>query len=182
MEEIRIDLKLLSKHELNINEYLILLDIVNDHKISSLFNYGIKELIQLEKKGFIKLTSSEIHLRAKSEELFNTNEDLFLKWLLEYPIKVNKKYGGTRALSPASEETILGKKLKNKWKAVFKGDKEKQEKAIKVLERHVQMLRASGDLEFMPEAHRWLNEGFHEKYEYLLEENESKSYNEEDFM
>ena len=130
-------------------------------------------------------------MRHKTDDLFSTKEDFFLKWLLSYPIKVNKSHGGTRALSPASDETILGKKLRAKWVKIFKGNPEGEKDAIKVLDAEVLMRKKSGDLEYMVEAARWLNEGYHEKNSYLISEPEegavpevgSTNYNnEEDYM
>ena len=40
----------------------------------------------------------------------------------------------------------------------------------------------SGELEFMVEATRWLNEGYHEKYSFLLEEDVHEAYSNEDYM
>jgi len=44
-------------------------------------------------------------------------------------------------------------------------------------------LKKSGDTEYMVEAHRWLNEGFHEKYAYLLDDSHSDiKYENEDYL
>lgn len=185
MEEITLNLKSLKRKGLNINEYLILLDLTNDYQISSMFNYNTRDLINLEKKGYIKLMPGEIVIRAKAKKLFKrVDENNFLKWLNTYPVKVQKKFGGTRALSPSKESTILGKKLKAKWQNTFKGDVELELRAIKVLEAELEMYRRSGGQEYMVEAHRWLNEGYFEKYEYLLDEEvkKKKTNNYEDFM
>ncbi|MDG1558987.1 MAG: hypothetical protein P8R03_05665, partial [Candidatus Poseidoniaceae archaeon] len=50
------------------------------------------------------------------------------------------------------------------------GNPKAQDKAIRVLEAEVAMRIKANDLEYMVEAARWLNGGYHEKYEYLLEE------------
>lgn len=183
MKEITIDLKEIEKHGININEYLVLFDVCNDNNISCIFNYGIKELISLEKKGFIKLLTDEINLRGKALKIFHNDENLFEDWLAAYPTNVKKKNGGSRALSPNSANTILGKKLKNKWDLIFKKDKEKQYRAIAVLKAYVKDLDKSGDLEYAVEAARFLNEGFHEKYDYLINNDESDNlYDDEDYM
>lgn len=182
-ENITIDIQSLSKHGININEYLTLFDVANSNNISMIFNYGLSEIESLEKKGLIKISEGRIHLRGNAFELFNKNDDLFEDWLKIYPINVKKKHGGSRALSPASVDTILGKKLKAKWAITFKKDTEKQYQAIAVLRAYIRDLEKSGDLEYAVEAHRWLNEGFHEKYAYLVKEDEEIDiYKNEDYI
>ena len=106
-----------------------------------------------------------------------------MKWLKAYPTSVKKKFGGNRALSPADPDTILGQKLRKKWEQIFKKDVKKQEDAIRVLELEVKDKTKSGDLEYMVEATRWLNEGFHEKYSYLLDQDRGDNmYANEDYM
>ena len=66
---------------------------------------------------------------------------------------------------------------------IFKKDTGKQRQAIDVLALQVKDMKRSGDLEYMVEAARWLNEGYHEKYSYLLESNTNNNkYENEDYM
>lgn len=66
---------------------------------------------------------------------------------------------------------------------IFKKDIVAQENAIKVLELQLEDMKKSGDLEFMVEATRWLNEGYHEKYSYLLDDDHSENqYKNEDYL
>lgn len=184
MDKIIIDLALLNKLGLTINEYLSLYDISNDLSISSIFNYGITELVSLEKKGFIKLLDSEIMLREKAKKLFGEEEDLFNEWINLYPTMVKKSGGGTRSLSPASSNTILGERLRKKWNLIFKKDVEAQRFAIKVLQAEIKDRTKSGDLEYMVESYRWLNEGFHEKNSHLIKKDNDNSidYSQEDWL
>ncbi len=184
MTNITIDFEVLKKFDLNINEYLVLYDIVNEYSISSMLNYGHKDLIELERKAFIKITEDGIHLRAKSEKIFSNKEDYFAEWLKVYPTTVKKKFGGTRTLSPSSLDSILANKLRKKWDQIFKKNINNQLLAIKVLKAEVADKTKSGDLEYMVEATRWLNEGFHEKMEHLLDKmtEASKDYNSEDWL
>jgi hypothetical protein len=139
-------------------------------------------VVKLESKGFVKLTSNGIVLRARAEKLFTVaNANLFKKWLDIYPIKVSNGRGGTRAISPKDEGTILGKSLKKKWNSLFKKDIKAQEKAILVLELEIADRTRSDSLQFMCEATKWLNQGFFEKNEYLIEEFQDRSkYQDED--
>lgn len=168
---------------ISINEYLILYDLVNDHEIKNILSFGLSDLVSLESKGFIKLGRDGITIRDKSTKLFaiDGTVDLFTVWLSTYPVKVDKKYGGSRALSPSSENTILGRKLKKKWESTFRKDTNAMRQAIEVLEIEVENRTKSGDLEYMVEATRWLNEGFHEKYAYMIDERKEKDeYGQED--
>jgi len=170
MDSITIDFSLLKKNKLNLSEYLTLYDMVCPDCISKIYINRIEDVDSLQRKGFIKITQNGNILRAKAKSMFRITEDHFLVWLNKYPIRVKKSHGGSRHLSPASDETVEGKKLRKKWKQTFVGNPEGELKAIKVLELEVAMRIKSNDLEFMVEASRWLNGGYYEKYEYLIEE------------
>ena len=183
MDKLVIPIALLKDVGLTINEYLILFNLANKHCISEEFSYTLDELVELEKKGFIKLTSEGVFIRDKAEVLFSVKRDLFEDWLLAYPTNVKKKFGGSRALSPSKVDTMLGKRLKKKWNSIFKKNIEAEEKAIKVLQLQVKQMEKSGDLEYMVEATRWLNEGYHEKYSYLLDQDMgTNKYENEDYL
>ena len=184
MNDIVIPMKLLKKVGLTINEYLILYNIANKHCISEEFQFDLDQLVDLESKGFIKLTSTGMFLRNKSDVFFSIERDPFAEWLSIYPTKVKKSTGATRALSPNSPDTILGKNLRKKWNQNFKKNILAEEKAIKVLHLQVQQMEASGDLQWMVEATRWLNQGYHEKYDYLLddEQDDRNKYEDEDYL
>lgn len=123
-------------------------------------------------------------MRAKSDKMFSVvTVDLFTKWLDIYPVKVNKSRGGTRSLSPKDATTIVGKTLQKKWNMLFRKDIAAQKKAILVLELEIAEKTRSGDLEYMVEARRWLNEGYFEKYEYLIDDFKDRSqYKDEDYF
>lgn len=182
MVDIKIPLELLKKHGLNINEYLTLYNIVNKGLLNDIIRFDIDDLTELESKGFIKLTSEGLFLRDNTEDLFSIKEDLFAEWLEAYPVSVKKKQGGTRGLSPDDPDTILGKKLREKWDKIFKHDVQKERQAIQVLRLQVADMTKSGDLEYMVQATRWLNEGCHEKYAYLLDQDTDESYINEDYL
>ena len=185
MDKIVIPMDILKENDLNINEYLILFNLANKYCISNNFDYDMEQLVRLEKKGFIKISPDKIFLREKTENIFSISKDLFLTWLSIYPVKVKKtRSQGSRALSPAGDDTILGRNLRAKWDRIFKKNIEAQENAIKVLELQLKDMKKSGDLEYMVEATRWLNEGYHEKYSYLLDENhpDIQKYENEDYL
>ena len=170
MDNITIDFSLLKKNKLSISEYLTLYNMICPDCISGMYIDRLEDVDNLQRMGFIKITLKGNVLRAKAKSMFQIKEDHFLVWLNKYPIRVKKSYGGSRSLSPASDETIEGRKLRKKWQQMFAGNPQGELKAIKVLELEVAMRIKSNDLEFMVEATRWLNGGYHEKYEYLIEE------------
>lgn len=185
IDNLTIPIKKIVENNLSINEYMILYSISNKGNLQGLVEMGIENISKLEGKGFIKIADGNLHLRDKAQIFFSEDNDLFVKWLDTYPTMVNKRNGGKRALSPASRDTILGKKLESKWNMVFRKDIEAQKEAIRVLELMVTDATRSGDLEYFVEATRWLNEGYHEKYSYLLDSplnGVSRKYDNEDYM
>lgn len=183
MDDITIPVDKVVKHGLNITEYLLLYNIATGFTISKLLTNSMKPLVSLEEKGFIKMSDGNTYLRSKANVFFSVDEDLFTEWLNTYPTMVMRRHGGKRALSPAGASTILGKKLRAKWDRIFKKDTGKQRQAIRVLELQVKDMKRSGDLEYMVEAARWLNEGYHEKYSYLLDNDTGNNqYENEDYM
>jgi len=183
MDNITIPVDDIVENKISINEYLILYNIANGFVITGILESSIQALTGLESKGFIKVSKEGVFLRDKANVFFANNDDLFVKWLKTYPTSVKKKFDGSRALSPADPDTILGQKLRKKWESIFKKDTQKQQLAIRVLELEVKDKTKSGDLEYMVEATRWLNEGFHEKNSYLLEQDTGENlYGNEDYM
>jgi len=183
MDDIKIPVDDVVKNKISINEYLILYNIANGFVITGILETSLQALAGLESKGFIKVSKDGVFLRDKASIFFAINDNLFVKWLNTYPTSVRKKFGGNRALSPADPDTILGLKLRKKWDIVFKKDTKKQQLAIKVLELEVKDKTKSGDLEYMVEATRWLNEGYHEKYSYLIDQDKGDNlYENEDYM
>ena len=183
MDNILLPIDDIIKNDLSINEYLLLYNFANSRIISNMINAGVSDLVALEKKGFIKVFKNRVCLREKASVFFTQTDDHFTTWLNTYPVSVTKRNGSKRALSPAKADTVLGKILKSKWNQVFKKDVDAQLKAIKVLELEVADKKKSGDLEYMVEATRWLNQGYHEKYSYLLDEDTGVNhYENEDYL
>lgn len=186
LSDITIPIELLTELGITINEYLILYSLACT-SLKENFEYTMKQLVALEQKGYIKIMSDGICIRHKLNKLFPSGEDpedidLFEQWIDHYPTKVTKKTGGTRALSPATTDTILGKKLRKKWNSLFKKDIVLQQKVVDVLEAEVNDKKRSGDLEYMVNAERWLNGGFWELNEHLLENKIEDKYNDEDYI
>jgi hypothetical protein len=169
----KIDIDEIAKYKLTIQIYLDL-KYLYFKKIGGqeLFidNYGRIEAFKLhryESLGFIKVIGNDYQLRNPMRDLFEGEKDLFLKWFSIFPLKTPSG----RYLRPGSDETITGKKLRQKWNKHFKNNTIAAKKAIKVLEAEMSMRRQTGKFEYMHNAETWLNKGDYEIYAELLEKN-----------
>lgn len=136
----------------------------------------------LQTQGYIKLGEEfdrGYELREKARIVFEGNKDYFYSFILTFPIKTPSG----RYLSPKGENTVAGKKLRNKWKKLFGNDTLIQQRVINILQAEVDWRKLQGTQEYMHNAETWLNQGDWEKYEYLLEEKENKQKKQnEDFL
>lgn len=128
----------------------------------------------LQDLKYIKITDPSkgvFELRESARLLFEGKKDLFYTWILTFPIKTpNGRY-----LSPKGENTVAGKKLRKKWKKLFGNDTLIQQRVIDILQAEVDWRKSNGTQEYIHNAETWLNQGDWEKYEYLLEENETET-------
>lgn len=175
MDIVSINVQDVKKNQLTIQEYMTLMYIYQrkikeyEEFISCFGSLFQTILNSLESKGFIKLIKAatfeeSVHIRDKTKDLFEGEKDLFYEWLGKFPIKTPSG----RYLSPKSETTIAGVKLRKKWDKLFKNKASMARKAINVLEAEMEWRRKQGKFEFMHNAETWLNQGDFEKYEDLL--------------
>lgn len=165
--DISMNIQNLQSYKLTVNEYLYLRNIYADEKDKIVDLYSIIDHINedsLQDRGFIKITEKDIILRQKTIELFEPRE-LFYRFLSTFPIKTPSG----RYLSPAGIEGIAANTLKAKWDKRFKNKDNLQEKAIRVLEAELAWRRKSNNMEYIHNAETWLNQADYEKYEYLLD-------------
>tara|TARA_R110000851_G_scaffold78000_5_gene172059 strand:+ start:1206 stop:1754 length:549 start_codon:yes stop_codon:yes gene_type:complete len=137
-------------------------------------NYGRVEpfkLYRYETLGFIKTIGNDYQLRNSMRDLFEGEKDLFLKWFSMFPLKTPTG----RYLRPKDDDTITGKKLRQKWNKHFKNNTIGAKKAITVLDAEMSMRRQTGKFEYMHNAETWLNKGDYEIYAELLEKKETIS-------
>lgn len=142
-------------------------------------------LMHLEKNGFIKITgNNEFELRQKGKDLFLVDDETmaWLEFLGKFPMKVPARGSGTRALKVANPDSKANVKLKKKYLSIIKGKPELHKRIINVLEAEVKMRKDSGQLQYMNAMEAWLNQANYDKYEYLLEEEKSVDYKNEDYM
>ena len=176
MDIIKIDLAELGKKGINIQEYLTLMflyvskikDKQYDYFIKSFGIVSVNQMVKLEELGYIKMPNpskpQEYELRDASHQLFEGDKDLFLTWLLTFPIKTPSG----RYLSPIGEDTKAATTLKTKWKSNFGTDNLMMQKVINILQAEVDWRKKNGKMEYIHNAETWLNQGDWEKYEYLL--------------
>lgn len=165
--DISINIESVLKYKLTINEYIYLRDLYVDNKDKIDELYFLIDNINedsLQDRGFVKITEDSIILRQKTIEMFEPL-DLFYKFLSTFPIKTPSG----RYLSPARVDGIAVKKLKKKWESLFKNNNVLEARAIEVLEAELKWRRNSGNLEYINAMEAWLNGGNYEKYEYLLD-------------
>lgn len=184
MDTITINLKKLNEDtNLSLKQYLDLQYLyIKDNVLKSDNNFieahggeiDYKTISHLEDEKYIKYVvennESKIYIREKTRILFEGSKDLFYTWLLGFPIKTPSG----RYLSPKGENTVAGKKLRKKWKKLFGSDTLIQQRVIDILAVELKWRKDNGKIEYMHNAETWLNQGDWEKYEYLLEEQESK--------
>ena len=186
--ELHFETDILAKHSLLVNEFLLLKSIY--HKLYLKEDYLSLHLLfagktayqiaitSLVSKDFIKISDNfdyefdndfnNVFLKSSSMDLFRNEKDLFLEFLVKFPIKTPSG----RILSPVNDDTILGKKIRKKWNILFRGNATKEKKAIAVLEAELQWRKDTNSLEFMNNAYTWLNQGNFESYAYLIEKKE----------
>jgi len=176
MDIIKIDLIELGKKGLNVQEYLTLLFLYVNKKDRKQYEYFIKsfgvvsinQMKALELKNFIKISDpmkpEEYELREPSLQLFEGNKDLFITWLLTFPVKTPSG----RYLSPIGDDTKAASQLKTRWKANFGTDNLLMQKVINILQAEVNWRKKNGKMEYIHNAETWLNQGDWEKYEHLL--------------
>lgn len=176
--DIQLNIDVLKKNNLTVSEYLYLrnlyvtgLDKISDlHSIIDRFSMD-----RLEAKGFIKISEEDgIVLRRRGRDLFDP-ESIMDKFIVLFPTKtpIKKRY-----LSPTRLEGVAYNKIKTQWNRIFKNDQAKAQKAYDVLEAEIRMRQQTPDgLEFMNAIEVWLNQANYEKYEYLLDEEQSPEDN-----
>lgn len=191
MDIIKIDIVRLKSVGLSIQEYITLLflyvtktkDKQYDNFVKSFGTVSINQMKRLEELNFIKIPDynnpSNYELRDATNSLFEGDKDLFLNWLLTFPIKTPSG----RYLSPLGEDTKAASVLRNKWKLNFGTDTILMQKAIDTLQAEINWRKKTGKMEYLHNAETWLHQGDWEKYEYLLGtyENNNQKQN-EDFI
>lgn len=193
MDNLKINIREINKIEgMDLKLYLDLLylySIKNDKKLYASFikchggNVSIESANKLQSLKFIKIIdlnkADGYELRNSAYDLFEGKKDLFLNWLLTFPIKTPSG----RYLSPKNEDTVAGTKLRKKWKKSFGSDTLNQQRAIDILQAEIDWRKKTGKMEFIHNAETWLNQGDWEKYEHLLQDKQKVEVKQkEDFI
>jgi hypothetical protein len=181
--EITINIDVLEEQQLSISEYVYLKALYDKRKpkdmkrIVSCIDRIEEDALQM--KGFIKITpNQEVVLRQKGASLFDS-ASLFTRFLVMFPVKTPSG----RYLSPRGYETVMGRKLEDKWNKRFLNKPDKERRALEVLDAELKWRRENNKMEFMHNAETWINQGDYEKFEYLLDEQqEAEEHLYNDFM
>lgn len=155
---------------LTFTEYLVLFSIYNQVVYK---NIEINEKVyeKLESKSYIRKEEDYYVLLDKGFEFFAPKNDLFEEFITTFPTRVVVPINGSvRILSPASANTVAGKKLRKKWDTATKGKVKFQRYVIDCLKAEIANRTTTNNLQWMRNAETWLNNGTWEDYAYLLEE------------
>lgn len=172
--EIIIDLAKVKDAGLMVDEYLLLFYAYSKkmrQNLQFVDQYGSKECRKylipvLEKKGYVKVVESVVHLREKTIQLFEDTEDLFTEFFGKFPLKTPSN----RYLRGGDIESIKGKNARKKWNKHFRNRPNAARKAIQALEAELAMRRRNNSLNFMHNMETWLNQGDYETYYSLVSE------------
>lgn len=162
----------LDEKGLTFTEYLILFKLYNYMEYRNIsINESVYEL--LSSKGYIKKDNEDVLgwvLTEKGEAFFDGAPELFDEFIELFPTRVTDNTGVVRVLSPASADTVQGKKLRKKWITITKNNYDKQKHIIDVLRKEVEYRSKTNKLSWMRNAETWLNNGTWEDFEFLLDE------------
>jgi hypothetical protein len=117
--------------------------------------------------------------KVKTDKTFGIDKDYcrqaFLNLFNTYPLKVPGDNGASRPLRPSNPDSTFGKKLFEKYVKQI-GSSEKHQMFVQsVLVAELEMRKAANNLKYMVALEVYLNQKKWEIYEYLLEEETSKT-------
>jgi hypothetical protein len=161
----------LREMNLSITQYLIMWGLYNDRGIKGLV--VVPEAYEnLMRRGYIVKNGEYYNLGEEGKKLFEEEiqeEDLFKDFIEAFPTRVSEPSGATRVLSPASIDSLMGAKIKKKWRNITGKNLKLQAKIIDCLKAEVAMRKSTGALYWMRNIETWLNKATWEDYAYLTE-------------
>lgn len=169
MDKLVIDLKDLKKKGLSVAQFLYLASLYYDILVRDMQEIKPEALGDLLNKGYIYGKDNGFDITDYGAMMFESDSELFDKFIELYPTRVLSPNGTPRVLSPSGPDTIAGKKLKGKWDRMTGNRKDLKEHVLKCLEAEINMRKNTNTLHFMRNAETWLNNGTWEDYAYLLE-------------
>jgi len=170
MDSIKIDLSLLEKKGLNINEYLTLIKLrfMNEKEIP--FRYDTSLITILEGKGFLKKDlENKFSLTKEGENLFQNNYKLFEEFYNIFPNVVPNGFGGFRPVSDQNPEGILGKQTFAIWEEMTEKNETLQNHIIECLKDELETRRKTNTLQYLHNIKTWLKNSTWEKQNRHLE-------------
>ena len=101
-----------------------------------------------------------------TDELINLFEapDKFLEFYHKYPHKVTDGYGRERILKVKNPESVAGKKAREKYMRITKGNPQVTKDIITGLENELKHRSQNGSMQYMQMLSTWLNSGNWEAY------------------
>ena len=170
--QINIETEVLVRENISADEYIFLYSLFHGKDSGMTFNMAM--CLNLEDLGYVKqMPDDSVVLRSKALNLFRIVNDLelsFLEFFNTFPIKVPSDNNGSRPLRPKSSEADSVKDIRKKYLAIIKDKPELHTHIIKVLDAELAMRTKSNSMKFMNGILPWIHQKMWEKYEYLLDE------------
>jgi hypothetical protein len=167
--EFSVKIEDLKNRDLTLTQFVYLWGLYNQVKIKYLDiqQEGLNNLVD---RLFITKNGDDYILLQNGLDLFEPTNGLFNDFIKLFPTRVSNTNGESRVLSPASADSISGKKIRSKFYRVTKNNGEFQKHVIRCLESELNLRKKEGNIYYMRNAETWLNKATWEDYEYLLEQ------------
>lgn len=172
--KLEIDTEVLCSNGISADEYILLYSLY--HKVETCQSFNMASVSNLEILGFIKvLPEDEIILRKSAIDLFqpDNEESMFLEFFNAFPLKVPSEGGGTRPLRAKDSMAKSVQVTRALYYNILKKNPNIHSKIIRILEAEKNMRRKSNTFAFMHNIDAWLRQQDWEKYEYLLDSEET---------
>jgi hypothetical protein len=172
--ELRVKIEDLKKIGITLTQYLFLWGLYNNVKVKYLDiqQEAIDKLLEQSYIAKIK-DKDEYLLTDKGLLVFEPENGIYEEFVKIFPTRVSNMAGETRVLSPASTDSLVGKKLKRKWYNITKNNTEFERHIIRCLQEELNLRKKEGSLYWTRNMETWLNKATWEDYQYLLEKQTS---------
>ncbi len=169
MDIISLDINYINKLKLNINEYLTLLKIyrlegkdkipfiVSDDDIKSLI---IKKYLTEDKNN-----DSSLNFTIKATNLFNSTDEVFIKFYDTFPHKIPDGKGSYRPVSTVDSNSMSAKGTRKLWDKLTNGNTTLQLTIISRLETELKVRKNTSTLIYLNNIDTWLRQYTWEKWE-----------------
>lgn len=174
---ITINILELTKHKLNLNEYLTLLKFQHDAENKSFpFIPDENSILKLLERQMIiwDINEKRYVLRPEGIKVFKSDDDLFDEFYRIFPHKVPTEFG-FRPVSTTDPEGVSAKVTRGIWERVIKNKPYLPEKIIANLKRELVHRQAENSLGYLQNIDTWLRQATWEKWEDIPNKKEANN-------